>query len=96
MLVPQQGRPAQHTNPTSISAVRGEERVEWKISLLDVHRRKELKWIDSDGFNGVEVRNFFRLTDSVGFSAKVTIHGRMARTNHHNTVTVATQGDQDW
>ena len=40
--------------------------------------------------------NVFRLTDSVGFSAKVAVHGRTARTNHHNIVTVTTQGDQDW
>jgi hypothetical protein len=67
VLVPQQSRPAQHTNPTSISAVRGEERVEWKISLLDVHRRKELKWIDSDGFNRVEVLQFLQAHRFSGF-----------------------------
>jgi hypothetical protein len=37
------------------------------ISLLDVHRRKELKWVDSDGFNGVEVLQFLQAHRLSGF-----------------------------
>jgi hypothetical protein len=67
VLVPQQGRPAQHTKPTSISVVPREERVEWKMCPLDVRRRKKLKWIDGDGFNGVEVLQFLQAHRFSGF-----------------------------